>query len=297
MQNFLPTRHKTVVTSFAAALSIVLLAMFCMEKRLTAASDRDTPNPGLVTELSAPVDHVLQAVEEVLQDQTIHGTLMFDREPTLTGAIAVESTPLFGPWKGEGQVFYKIRKDAIAPRHFRASADRGTIAVRYVVTSVSPERTRLRIDAIFVETVRRTTHPSDGTVESSESRAIQDHLQVIQAAEQQAVEAERRRESADLATQTLIRQREDDTALLAAAGSSVHDLEQRIDSLQHEIERRIKEPGASLKASPFRSAADLAHLPTYTQVVILIVTPHWYGVETPNGQHGWLPIDQLEPLP
>src|SRR5437899_5385286 len=193
MQNFLPTRHKTVVTSFAAALSIVLLAMFCMEKRLTAASDRDTPNPGLVTELSAPVDHVLQAVEEVLQDQTIHGTLMFDREPTLTGAIAVESTPLFGPWKGEGHVFYKIRKDAIAPRHFRASADRGTIAVRYVVTSVSPERTRLRIDAIFVETVRRTTHPSDGTVESSESRAIQDHLQVIQAAEQQAVEAERRR--------------------------------------------------------------------------------------------------------
>ena len=297
MQNFLPTRHKTVVTSFAAALSIVLLAMFCMEKRLTAASDRDTPNPGLVTELSAPVDHVLQAVEEVLQDQTIHGTLMFEREPTLTGAIAVESTPLFEPWKGEGQVFYKIRKDAIAPRHFRASADRGTIAVRYVVTSVSPERTRLRIDAIFVETVRRTTHASDGTVESSESRAIQDHLQVIQAAEQQAVEAQRRRESADLATQTLIRQREDETALLAAAGSSVYDLEQRIDSLQHEIERRIKGPGASLKASPFRSAADLVHLPAYTQVVILIVTPHWYGVETPNGQHGWLPIDQLEPLP
>src|SRR5207302_220140 len=109
MQNFLPTRHKTVVTSFAAALSIVLLAMFCMEKRLTAASDRDTPNPGLVTELSAPVDHVLQAVEEVRQDQIIHGTLMFDREPTLTGAIAVESTPLSAPWKGEGQVFYKLR--------------------------------------------------------------------------------------------------------------------------------------------------------------------------------------------
>jgi len=297
MQNFLPTRHNSVVTGFAAALSIVLLAMFCMETRLTAASDRNTPSPGLVTELSAPVDHVLQAVEEVLQDQTIHGTLMFEREPTLTGAIAVESTPLFEPWKGEGQVFYKIRKDAIAPRHFRASADRGTIAVRYVVTSVSPERTRLRIDAIFVETVRRTTHASDGTVESSESRAIQDHLQVIQAAEQQAVEAQRRRESADLATQTLIRQREDETALLAAAGSSVYDLEQRIDSLQHEIERRIKGPGASLKASPFRSAADLVHLPAYAQVVILIVTPHWYGVETPNGQHGWLPIDQLEPLP
>lgn len=297
MQNFLPTRHKIFVTGFAAALSIVILAMFCMATRRSAAGDRDTPNPGLVSELSAPLDHVLHAVEEVLQDQTIHGTLMFEREPRLTGAIAVESTPLFGPWKGEGQVFYKIRKDAIAPRHFRASADQGTIAVRYVVTSVSPERTRLRIDAIFVETVRRTTHPSDGTVESSEFRAIQEHLQAIQAEEQQTVEAQRRRESENLATQTLIRQREDEAALLAAAGSSVHDLEERIDSLQHEIERRIKGPGASLKAAPFRSAADLAQLPAYTQVVILIVTPHWYGVETPNGQHGWLPIDQLEPLP
>jgi hypothetical protein len=29
----------------------------------------------------------------------------------------------------------------------------------------------------------------------------------------------------------------------------------------------------------------------------LIVTPHWYGVEIPNRQHGWLPLDQVEPLP
>jgi uncharacterized small protein (DUF1192 family) len=298
MRNSLPARRETFITSFAAGLSIVVvISLFCMAMQLLAASDRDTPSPGFVTEFSASLEDVLRALQEVLQDQTIHGTLMFEREPTLTGAIAVESTPLFAPWKGGGQVFYKIRTDAIAPRHFQGTADQGTIGVRYIVTSVSPERTRLRIDAIFVETARRKAHPSDGTVESSECKTIQDHLQAIQFAEQEAADAQRRRESVDLARQTLIRQREDETALLAAAHSSVQDLEQRIDSLQHEIERRVKAPGASLKAAPFRSAANVANLPAYTEVVILIVTPRWYGVETSNGQHGWLPLDQTEPLP
>jgi len=255
------------------------------------------PNPGFVTEFAASIEDVLQALQEVLQDQTIHGTQVFDREPTLTGAVVVESTPLFAPWKGEGKVFYKTRTNAIAPRHFLESADQGTIAVRYVVTSVSPERTRLRIDAVFVETAHRAVHASDGTVESSEYKAIQDHLQTIQFAEQEAADAQRRRESIDLARQTFIRQREDETTLLAAAQASVQDLEQRINSLRHEVERRIKAPGASLKAAPFRSAADVANLAAYTEVVVVIVTPRWYGVETPNGQRGWLPLDQLEPLP
>jgi hypothetical protein len=30
---------------------------------------------------------------------------------------------------------------------------------------------------------------------------------------------------------------------------------------------------------------------------VLIVTPHWLGVETPEGQRGWLSVEQLEPLP
>jgi len=48
-----------------------------------------------------------------------------------------------------------------------------------------------------------------------------------------------------------------------------------------------KAPGATLKAAPFHSAADLAELAAYTDVVIAIVTPHWLGVETPRGQRGW----------
>ena len=296
-RDYWPVRRKSLPISVGFGLSSVMLSAFLLIPRLYASKDQDTPNPGFVTEFAAPLDDVLEALQEVLQDGTIHGTLMFEKELTLTGAIAVESTPLFAPWKGPGKVYYKIRNDALAPRHFLRSADQGTIAVRYVVASVSPERTRLRIDAIFVETAQRAAHPSDGTVESSEYKAIQDHLQAMQHAEQEAADAQRRRESADLARQTFIRQREDEAALLASAKSSAQDLEQRIDSLRHEMQRRIKAPGAGLKAAPFRSAATLSNLASQTEVVILIVTPHWYGVETPSGQHGWLPLDQLEPLP
>jgi hypothetical protein len=77
----------------------------------------------------------------------------------------------------------------------------------------------------------------------------------------------------------------------------VKDLEQRVDALRHQVEQRIKAPGADLKATPFRAAANLRTLAAYTEVVILIISPHWYGVETPDGQRGWIPRDQLEPLP
>jgi hypothetical protein len=52
-----------------------------------------------------------------------------------------------------------------------------------------------------------------------------------------------------------------------------------------------------LKAAPFQSAASLKTLSAFTDVVILIVTPHWLGVETPEGQRGWLPQERLEQLP
>jgi len=262
-----------------------------------AAKDRSVPSPGLAIEIPATLDDVLQALQEVLNDQIIHGTYVYDKQQTLTGATAVVSTPLFEPWQGDGKVFYKVRTAAIAPRHFQNSADRGTIAVRYIVTSVSPERTRLRINAIFVEDARHGSHPSDGTVESSESKIIQERVQAIQNARQEAAENQRRRESIDLASQTIIRQREDETARMATAETSERDLEKRIDALRHQIEMRIKAPGASLKSAPFRSAADVAALAAYTDVLIVIVTPHWYGVETPDGRRGWLSLDQLEPLP
>jgi hypothetical protein len=243
------------------------------------------------------MEELLQALHQVLGDQTIHGTQIYDKQPVLLGATEVKTTALFEPWQTNGTVFYKIRKDAIAPRHFLESADQGTIAVRYIVTSISPERVRLHIDAIYVENTHRTLHISDGTVETSESKVIEDRLHAIQSEEQEGAEENRRRESAELVRKTQIRERDDESKLLSDAQSSTEGLQQQIVTLRHELERRVKAPGAKLRSAPFVSSAVAATLSAYAEVVIVIVTPHWYGVETTDGQRGWMRIDELENLP
>jgi hypothetical protein len=279
-------------------LVLVLLAGFLFPNSLAGSPSKERPlGPGITREFSATLEDLLQALHEVLEDQTIHGTVIYDKQPVLTGATVVDSTPLFEPWNHPGQVFYKIRKDAIAPRHFLDSADQGTIAVRYIVTNLGQERVRLHIDAIYIETTHRTPHISDGTVEASEAKVIEDHLHAIQTTEQEALETIRRRESADLVRVTELRQREDEKTLLASAQSSAEDLEQQIKALRHELERRVKAPGIELKAAPFHSSASIATLAAYTEVVVVIVTPHWYGVELHDGQHGWIHVDNLEALP
>ena len=280
--------------SVAAACAFSLFGALLSAARMP---QRGPEGPGFVRELAASRSEVQQVLDDLLQDQTIHGTYIYDKERTLLGAKVVSQTPLFERWKGAGSVYYKIRTEAIAPRHFVDSADQGTIAVRYVVISVDENRTRLGIDAVFVENARRTVHSSDGTVEASEFKVFQEHLQAMQLDEQEALDAKRRRDGIALAKQTLALQHEDESTRLSAAESSNQDLEQRVHSLRQEIQRRVKAPGTNLKAAPFRSAANVTNLSAYTDVVIMIITPRWYGVETPDGQRGWLPLDQLESLP
>jgi hypothetical protein len=259
--------------------------------------EKSPDGPGFVTEITAPESDVLQAVQTVVRDQIIHGTYQFEHEKTLTGAAEAASSSYFGKWEGEGKIFYKVRTEVIAPRHFKESGDIGTITVRYIVQSLSPQRTRLRIDAVFIQTARRSAHPSDGTVESSEFKAIQEHLQAAQLQAQEAEEAHAKREQEETARQLQQRNRAEASAGLDAAQSSAKDLEKRIRDLRHQLEARIKDPGAPLKSAPFQSSASLQPLTAYTEVVLLIVTPYWYGIETPNGQRGWVRRDQVEPLP
>jgi hypothetical protein len=285
-------------TKIAFLCFLMLLACFSSLHSFAGSPPKERQlGPGITKEFPATMEDALQALHEVLEDQTIHGTWIYDKEPVLVGAMVVDSTPLFEPWNQPGKVFYKIRRDAIAPRHFLDSADQGTIGVRYIVTSVTEERIRLHIDAVYVENTHRTIHISDGTVEASEAKAIEDHLHAIQATEQENIEAIRRRESAELVKTTELRQRDDEKTLLESAQSSVKDLEQQIKDLRHEVERRVKAPGVDLKAAPFHSAASIAQLPAFAEVIVVIVTPHWYGVELHDGQHGWIHVDNVEPLP
>jgi hypothetical protein len=252
---------------------------------------------GLVREFSAAPEFVRQAIQTVLHDQVIHGTLVFDKEPTLNGAEVADSSSLFEAWSGLGEVYYKIRKDAIAPRHFLESADKGTIAVRYVVIPVTGERTRVRIDAVYEEAAHKVIHISDGNVEKMEMKEIKDRIDDAEQAAQAAAEAKRRKNSAEIVHQTYVRQREDENTRLSTAESSEKQLEQQVSDLRYAVERRVKQPGAEIKAAPFQSAATLKSMPGGAELVILIVTPHWFGVETPDGQRGWVPVDKLELLP
>lgn len=280
-----------------AAAIVALLGICFLAVQGTGLAANNLTTPGIVREFTASLADVRQAVLAVQKDHIIHGTLIFDKEPILNGAEAVDTTPLFDPWQGQGEVYYKVRKDAIAPRHFLDSGDQGTIAVRYVVIAVTDDRTRVKIDAIYVENAHKIAHASDGTVEKSEMKEVKDALESMQQAAQDAADARRRELSAELVRQSYVRQREDETTRLSKAQSSERELEQQVAELRHDIERRVKAPGGDLKAAPFQAAAVLKTLPAYTEVVILIVTPHWLGIETPQGQRGWLPAESLEPLP
>ena len=74
-------------------------------------------------------------------------------------------------------------------------------------------------------------------------------------------------------------------------------LEQHVAELRRQVERLVKKPGAPLKSAPFHTASTLKSLEPGVEVLILISTPYWYGVETHDGQHGWIRRDQLEQLP
>jgi hypothetical protein len=74
-------------------------------------------------------------------------------------------------------------------------------------------------------------------------------------------------------------------------------LEERVKDLRRQVERVVKSPGAPLKSAPFHTASTLQLLSTGTEVLIVISTTYWYGVETHDGQHGWIQRDQLEMMP
>jgi hypothetical protein len=252
---------------------------------------------GLSMEVSAPEDMVVQAVQALVNDGIIQGSKEYNKDKFVDKALPAASSPLFAAYDGPGKVFYKVREQVLAPVNFKESNDQGTLAVRYIVEGKGAQKTVVRIDAVFVEDFRRVVHPSDGSVESAEYQDLQDHVETLESEKKQAVEGERHRQE-ELARKALERKNAEEQALaLARAQDSANTPEQRVENLRRQVERIIKAPGAQLKSAPFHSATSLKALDAGSEVVILIATPYWYGVETEDGQHGWINHSQLEPLP
>ena len=167
----------------AALLAIVV--NLAIQPALAREKDTTQYGAGLIVNVPFPESDVTQAVKEVIQNGIIRGSKEYERDQYITGAEVATSTRGFPAWQESGTVFYKVRTHALDPRNFKESGDVGTLAVRYVVQPQGDKNTVLRIDAIFVEDFRHTVHPSNGSVEGAEYKRLHDHLEALNALEQE----------------------------------------------------------------------------------------------------------------
>lgn len=277
----------------AFAWSLCFAVLFIFTPFSWAGSDDGNP---LLVQIDAPEADVVKAVQEVVNDQIVHGTYSYEKEKILYGAHPSDSSRVFGGWQDPGKIFYKVAERVLAPRFFKNSGDIGTLTVRYIVQGTNQGSTSLRIDAIFID-ARNEKHLSTGNVESQEYAAIQEHLRELQAQRTEEHNAEqeiaRRREEADKAKKIAAIE---ETAA-ASSSSEAQALERKIHQLRHQVEMRVMGSDVALKSAPFRSASTITTLPSQTEVVVMVVTPYWYGVQTEDGHRGWLHHSQVESVP
>jgi hypothetical protein len=129
--------------------------------------------------------------------------------------------------------------------------------------------------------------PVAAPVESHKDAAPSETAQVASQSMPDQSQGVQNEPNQDLPSQSLPSQ-----SVTASAGSG-QSLEEHVKDLRRQLERQVKDPGAPLKSAPFHTASTLQSLPTGTEVLILVSTPYWYGVETHDGQHGWIMRDDL----
>jgi hypothetical protein len=325
----LATRNATLLPRIVIALILPLAAIPLLARQKDNASYGD----GLIMSVPFPESEVAHVVEEIAQSGIIRGTKEYNKDEYISGAIAVNSTKVF-PEKPEvgSTVFYKVRLKALDPRNFKNSGDLGTLAVRYELKAQNEKSTVIRIDARFVEDFRRTVHASNGSVESEEYKTIHDHLEQLELIKAEAEEArksneaQRKEKEKEQESQAKLEQPATTEAATPSLAASVVSpsaapssgttatltpapaespltnaqpvtLEEHVKQLRSQVERKVKAPGAPLKSAPFHAASNLQSLPQGTEVLIVISTTYWLGVETHDGQHGWMLRDELEPIP
>ena len=295
-------RLRAIVRTLRSICSVVLLGG-AFVPFMAVASPAKPPqvktqgSGGLGFELDAAEADVLEVVKRVAEDSIVRGTYVYENAKTLTGAHPADSSAYFGAWTGPGHAFYKVLTGAVAPRNFKDSGDAGTITVRYVVLPQSGSQTHLRIDAVFVEDGHRKPDISDGTVEASEFKEIQDRLRQIQFADQETAVLVKKRQEEDDREAALLHQRQEESARLEAAESSLKNLDSQFRDLRHKVVVKVTNESTDLNSAPFHSSAKIQSLTAGSEVVVLILTPSWLGVETTDQHRGWLRQDQVEAIP
>lgn len=316
--------HRAALRLRIAVVALLLPSVLFIPALPLNAREKDKTDygVGLRVDIPLPESEVAQVVADIAQNGIIRGTKEYNKDEYIKGAVAAASTHVFPEWSDGGKVFFKVRKQALDPRNFKDSSDIGTLAVRYIVQTQGERNTVLRIDATFVEDFRHTAHLSNGSVEAAEYKDIKDHLDAIELMKTQTVEAEKERQEQLVKKQQLrmavevpqsppaqptpkstagvtaeTREVRSDAPSSSPNPPSAQTLEQHVQDLRRQVERVVKAPGSPLKSAPFHTASTLQSLASGTELLVLISTPYWYGVETRDGQHGWIARDQLEQLP
>lgn len=315
-QTGVPKRSDSASSSLWK-IALILVVLLAAPQLPAREKDSTQYGMGLIVNVPFPESEVAQVVQDVVQNGIIRGTKEYNKDEYVEGAAGVDSTRAFKAWTEGGRVFYKVRLKAIDPRNFKDGSDVGTLAVRYVVQPQGDKNTVLHIDAVFVEDYRKVTHASNGSVESAEYKDIHDHLDEIQSMKSQTVEAEREKQEYLARKQNPAAGAETSSSSSLAGSAPApspatltvsapnggtaqappQTLEERVHDLRQQVQRLVKAPGVALKSAPFHTASTLQSLPTGTEVLIVISTPYWLGVETHEGQHGWVLRDELELVP
>lgn len=251
------------------------------------AYKRDRFGQGLAVDIEVPYERALKAVQQVAENGTIQGTAQYRGTSQLEGASAAQKAPGFKDWNGKGAVFYKVRPDTIAPEHFYATGDKGTVAVRYILEPGGPKLTHLRIDASYQEDDGHGSHPSDGQVENSEFAVVSKQLDDMAEAERtQQKRGDLKQQEQKL--EDLQAEFEQENAALKAATAKQQQLEQEIRELNGARSGHVRRASADVKAEPYNQSKTILSLSQGDAVTVLMQTPSWCRVQTANGQEGWV---------
>jgi len=278
----------------AALLVFFVLSVSTPSKAQIYHDPRRKTTVGFSVELNSPPETVVKVVHGVAGDGYIRGTSMYAKEIQIDDADLAKTSNAFIDPVGSGQVIYKTKTKVISPAHFPGDGDMGTVTVRYVVETISPQRARLRIDAIYIQDATRTRCPSDGSVETAEYGEIMTQLRALDpttGARKRVAPSSPVQQSAGL-KDTLD---EEETRLADAKGTE-QKLADRVKKLQFDTMGLVKSAGVPLKASPYDHSSTILKLEKGSSVTVLTTTKYWYRIRTAKGDEGWIYYVFLVPL-
>jgi hypothetical protein len=285
--------HSRLVQRARVGLAIALLfstAATAQVLQNTFHDPRRKAPVGFSQDLDYSQDMVLTVVKSEAGAEVIHGTRIYRKAKEadeIDGAEFATTSNAFTDTPDQGQVFYKVRKKAVAPDHFPGSNGEGTVTVRYIVQPMEAHRIKLRIDAVYVEESLRARYFSDGSVEEAEYDDIQTQLNALTTqanANTRPMQPTSPPQDAAELQNTLAREQ----ALLTQATAAKQKLEEQLKQLQFNTQGRVKSMAVPLKSYPYNSSSTIATLEKEETVTVLTSSRYWYKVRTPKGEEGWI---------